>query len=214
MEPIFWLLFNGGIALFLGAILAGIVVAIIHTFKSHRLAEQYIEKGIITKKQRKQLPDVLLKKGRTALSANRFGEAYSCFTDCLKLAEWNGDDERKNSANFELARYYAAKEKDEKALELLSSLFTPHAYLLKGELLARQDRFKNHERIRRYAEEAMKCEELQSRALGLFMDDWDGTVDGRISPKMAEHRKKMDALFSNWAPMDMDDDFVKIRKNL
>ena len=212
MEPIFWLIVNGGVAYFIFIVLAAIVMGIVNAFKARRLAESYIEKGLITEGEKKLLPDALLKNGHESLAADRFGDAYSSFNDCLKLAEWESDDELKRSANFGLARYYAATKKDEKALTLLSSLFTPQAYLLKGELLSRQDGMKNRDEIKKCAKEAMKCEELQSRALLLFMDNWDGYVDGRITPEVIEQRKKFQSLLDAAAPVDLKDGIDRMKE--
>lgn len=213
MEPIFWLLFNGGIAVFIFVILAGIVIGIVNSIKYNRLAEEYIGQGLITKAQKSRLFDVLLEKGREALAADLFGKAYRCFSDCLKIAEWGDDGNQKKAVNYEFARYYAAKEEDQKALNLLSGIFTPHAYLLKGELLARQDKIKNRAEIQRCAKEADKCEELRSRAVALF-SGWDGYVDGRISAKTLEHQKKMRSLFNAMTPIDLSKDIAEIRKDI
>lgn len=169
MEPLFWILCNGFCACFICSFISVIVTGLMDQYRIHVCTRKYLEKEIITKKQKKHLPEILLQKSQEELKCGNHGDAYCYIDDCLKLCKWNDNTDLRQRATMELARYYAAAGKDKKALEVLAPLYSPDAYLLQAQLLLRQDPRENYQEIGRCCQEAMKCEELKDQALALLM---------------------------------------------
>lgn len=161
MEPLFWILLIGVGCLFGGAVVAGIIGGIMSTVKVGKLAEKYIACGVITAEQKKQLPAVLLQKGRESLAAERIGEAISYLNDCLELGKLNDSTEHTEDATATLAKCYAASGNEKKALELLGSAFTTEADLLRAELLLKRDQYNDFDNAAYWAEKAMEDPSLR-----------------------------------------------------
>ena len=132
--------------------------------KSGKFVQKYTEKGIITKEQKAQLPEILLEKVREALAAGNVSQAISYLDDCAAFAKSNDTHAYDSSITYERARCHCANGNDDKALSILSGVYTPQGELLKAELLLKQDPKKNYKDAVRYAESAMKSAESKDYA--------------------------------------------------
>jgi len=164
MEPLFWILLIGVGCLFGGAVVAGIIGGIMSTVKSGKYAKKYIACGVITAEQKKQLPAILLQKGRESLAAGRVGEAISYLNDCLELGKLRASTEQKDDATATLAKCYAASGNKKKAMDLLGGIFTPEADLLRAELLLERNQYNDFDNAAYWAGKAMEDEALRAQA--------------------------------------------------
>ena len=164
MEGLFWVLFFLPVAFIAYVIIAGIISAIINGFKGGKYVKKYVAKGLIGENEKAQLPEILLETAQDERTAENVNQAISLLEDCLQLCKIKDNKDLGKSASFELARCYAAKGMDEKALECLRSLTTPQAYLLHGELLLKRNKRGDCNLAETYLKNALESEDTKARA--------------------------------------------------
>ena len=145
------------------------------------LEQKYMQQRLIDKNQKKDLAGILLQAGKTTFASGNVQKAHQYLYDCIELCKAKKLCDLRNLASVELARCLDAEGKSKEALNFLSSLDIPQAYLLQGELLYKSDlALFNLKKIIIYAQIAMECEELKEQAQILLQ---------KAETKLAEHEK-------------------------
>ena len=171
MEPLFWILVIGFGGCFGIAIVAGIIMAIVSSISIQGYTNKYIEKGIITKKQKKQLPSILVEKGKKEMDAGNVSKAISYFNDCIAMGKFDESlKKEKDNASVELARYYNTTGAYAKALELVENISSSQVYLLRGEILLKRNKDSDYDNIIRYLKRALESEETKDKAQKLLLE--------------------------------------------
>ena len=198
MEFLFWILFIGG-GCYIAVIIVSMIIGGISSAKENRkLTEKYIEKGIINQNNKEALPAVLLQKGQELLENGNVNNAISYLNDCIKLSKMKELFDIEKNASVELGKCYIAIGNDEKALNILSSVFTPQAYMLRAELLFKRNQRYDIKEADRCAREAIKCAELEDRARALLQKT-EAIFDEQAKE---ETRQRFEAAIKNCQSLD------------
>lgn len=168
MEFLFWILLSGVAVFFAVMIVSVIIGGILSTKEKRNFAGKYISEGLIDDDQKAELPVILLEKGKKMLESGEVLKALQYLNDCIELSKLNELNDIKDSANVELCKCYIKTQNDEKALSIIYHVFTPEAYLLRGELLLKRNHKYDIDEAVKCAGKAMECEGLRERAQSLL----------------------------------------------